>query len=62
MIRGTTNGGIMSASKLTGVEVGPSESWEHVSTTAGAKELRDIDAREVGQTVTPSNRFNGTAE
>lgn len=64
MIRSTQNESIISTKKHHSAEVGRGESIEWVANTAspGGLEKRDIDARTVGQTTTPSDAHNGVRE
>lgn len=54
----------MSASKPAHTTPGRGESYEHVVATAvpGGYEKRDIDARDAGQSTTPSDAHNGPRE
>jgi hypothetical protein len=63
-IRTTVNETILGGGKPAHTEAGRGETYEWVTTTAapGGVELRDIDAREVGQSTTPSDAHNGPRE
>ena len=65
-IRSTVNATILSTSKWwvvnnTGIR-GQSIEWVKTTAAPAGIEKRDIDARDAGQSATPSNAFNGIHE